>query len=154
MLQKFGRSEDRNIKFFKIRFVSGDDGITADGPGAGSYEAVLKVPCFLLKCGEDIVVSNAAHLNDFQNLPDSFVCEVSAVGVFPYQIVDVGDGGSGDKTVNFVFFTETQNFAGIFDERFPFQQHVDDDVGITHDFHILTAAPLVKNPNQCRKGHL
>ena len=85
-MQKFCRSKERNIKFFKVLFVAGDDVITADGLGAGSHETVLEVLCPSLECSEDIVVGNAAHLDDFQHLPDGLICEVSAVGVFSYQI--------------------------------------------------------------------
>ena len=105
-MQKFCRSKERNIKFFKVLFVAGDDVITADGLGAGSHETVLEVLCPSLECSEDIVVGNAAHLDDFQHLPDGLICEVSAVGVFSYQIVDVGNGRRRNKTVNFVFFAE------------------------------------------------
>lgn len=90
-----------------------------DGPGTGSHKAILEILCFSLECSKDIVVGNAARLDDFQQLSDCFICEISAAGTFSYQIVDVSNGKGGN----------------------------------THDLHILSAAPLVKNSDQCQKGH-
>lgn len=104
--QKLRRGKERNAKFFKIFFVSGNDAVAADGFGAGGYKAVFKVFCFLLECSEDIIVGNTAYLHDFQQFSDCLVCEVGAVGVFSHQIVDVCDRGGGDKAVNQVIFTK------------------------------------------------
>lgn len=104
--QKLRRGKNRNAKCFKILFVSGNDAITPDGFGAGGYKAVLKVFCFLLECSENIIVGNAADLDDLQQFSDCLICEVGAVCVLSHQIVDVCDRGGGDKAVNPVTFTK------------------------------------------------
>ena len=79
--------------------------------GTSSNKAILEILCPFLKCGKNVIVCNTAHLDNFQKLSYCFICKVSAMGVFSYKVVDVGDRRCRYKSFYFMLFTKPQNFV-------------------------------------------
>ncbi len=56
----------RNTKAFKISFVTGDNIITMYRFSTSSNKTILKILCLFLKCNKNIIISDIAHLDNFQ----------------------------------------------------------------------------------------
>lgn len=81
----------RNTKAFKISFVTGDNIITMYRFGTSSNKTILEILCPFLKCNKNIIVSNTTYFGNLQKFSDCLICHISAMGIFSYKIVDVGN---------------------------------------------------------------
>lgn len=91
-LQKdFSWSKCRKAETFEIFFVSGDNIIAMYRFGTNSNKTIFEILCLFLKCDKNIIVRNIAYFGNFQKFSDCFICQIRAMGIFSYKIVDVGN---------------------------------------------------------------
>ena len=89
--KNFSRGKHRNSKAFKVSFVSGSNIIAMYRFGTSSNKTILKILCLFLECNENIIVRNAAHLDNFQKFSDCLICQFCAMSVFSHKIEDIGN---------------------------------------------------------------
>lgn len=64
--KNFSWGKHRNSKSFKVSFVPGNNIITMYRFSTSSNKTILKILCLFLKCNKNIIISDIAHLDNFQ----------------------------------------------------------------------------------------